>query len=157
MKEFTCLCTSTKAFKSGFVKFCSYKKDLDLLRNLHAYVHACNGTKLLKSGFVKFCSDKKRTLFSICTYATKLFKSDLVKFCSNKKKVTIHKITRIHLQNLNLSLYISLFKREKVWNPWWPPWHNLMFMHFVHIKTNLDFLEFWVKTQKMTRFHHWKS
>ena len=86
MKEFTCLCTSTKAFKSGFVKFCSYKKDLDLLRNLHAYVHACNGTKLLKSGFVKFCSDKKRTLFSICTYATKLFKSDLVKFCSNKKK-----------------------------------------------------------------------
>ena len=56
------VCTSTKVFKSGFVKFCSNKKDLNLLRNLHAYVHACNGTKLFKSGFVKFCSDKKKDL-----------------------------------------------------------------------------------------------
>ena len=57
------VCTSTKVFKSGFVKFCSNKKDLNLLRNLYAYVHACNGTKLSKSGFVKFCSDKKPPYF----------------------------------------------------------------------------------------------
>ena len=79
------VCTSTKVFKSGFVKFCSYKKDLNLSRNLHAFVHACNGTKLFSPVLSNFVQIKK-TLFSICTYATKLCKSDLVNFCSNKKK-----------------------------------------------------------------------
>ena len=71
----------TKVFKSGFVKFCSNKKDLNLLRNLHAYVHTCNGTKLFKSGIVKFCSDKKTTSISICTYGTKMFKSSCQILC----------------------------------------------------------------------------
>ena len=45
------------------LNFVQIKKDLNLLRNLYAYVHACNGTKLSKSGFVKFCSDKKPPYF----------------------------------------------------------------------------------------------